>query len=1150
MQTPIKLNIYNKLGEITEKFIFIGNVDKNVENKLLEFEKTSKISKSMESTLKKYYGNKWKTILNIGYTGGFENSAEIFGETMVKNDNATDNNVVVENNNADDNATDNNIAVENENADKVINDIPDKKYTPKDENEDELDNITLEEINSISNIMEYKNDEPVEILDKKAKTKFIFEDFNILPNDNIIEFKKKISLATKIPIYKQNLWYVYNKKVYNLNYDIFINNKVAKVSIIKNIIDKNVEFINNIPILINFYNVKNLLKIKAYDTFSIINDIQLLGVTEFNLFNMDEFINNSNILSKNKKLDKSQIEIIYYGFINLFWPMLSLSAWVDYINTETSSFANIYPDLALNYDNNLKIYKMEKKITEEAMDLFYNKEKAELKNSIEKNIYISITNSIIKVQSSYDQNVINLRNLFDKLELNDNIISCKCSLLYKGKNIILNKTFADNNQIKLIAPLQSIMIRLLEENIYLDIFIFTNGNYNIKSKWPEERFYGFSEVFEIVSKKVNELVLIINNMGSYVINSNYKLEKMTDKNSKFSEIYVSLIYRKYMKFEEFKTIENILKEYSAANIVKLNSIDDINNTLQYYFSKGVYKFDDSIIEKNIVLQNYYNFLTNSTIKTKWQQLFQNVRNTTFQYRHGDIKISIEGIKEKEFDTFYMYILNIFSVLNSQKKKYTSVNTEKSIVIKKNIKTLKYQDPVLYDFKKLYNSPVVYSKICQKQHQPQILNEEEYRLMNDTQKEKVINYWNFTTKSPAYYHCPNHKYPFLQFIVKKHPKDYCIPCCRIKSIDEDNNSAKNIIYDACMKDHMYSNDKTNIISDTRYIMTYGKSITPGRICNLPEETVEPLLYESFSERVNEKDNKSVFYLYGIEQHVLYTKYVGYVSSLAFSLDLTIVDFINKTIKLITKNPDNFKNLLDGKIVKYFRSVDDLIMFLSDIFLAETKPLHETKSFPWNEIFQDIAYYYYNILSVIFEDKSIIGQENIKLKMTNKINSSNKILSKMYKILLIIHKKNVYNPIYLITPIVYFKTKIIDKKLFQNDVSKILSKIIEFENMDKITNKKLDITLDTYIKFQNSEYNKKKYFIESIFINKNNLCFYIEFSKISSKNKQLFYIPVKFSDYNTDSIINTNFQIKKFQTQFKILNEFIKDFNHWIDRKSVV
>jgi hypothetical protein len=1108
---PIKLHIYSKSGEIKNTYIFIGDVDADI-RKCLESTKRGPVSASNASKLKKYYGAKWKELLNISYKGGAENDID--------------------------------------------------------------DEITLEELNAIANIKkEVQSEELTEIsqsdipttntdtntkskLDHKSfanKTVYVY-DVNIYPHDNILEFKKKISLVLGIPIYKQHIWYEYSKKRFNLNYNLYLHDKAIQLSFLSSIImelrkdNSNLEKIEDIPILIDFYNAKKLLSIKAYDTFSVLENIIVeLGILEFNLIDLDEFVN-PNLLSK---LDKASIEVIYYGFIILFWPMFSYTTWLDYAHNPTT-FEKIYPDLGLNTESNKKMFNVEKNITDEAQELFTNKSLKKEKDDIEKFLYIGITYATVQVMSLYTSQILNLRNLFDKISLNDNIIACKCSTLHNGQKIIFNKTYKTNAAITTNIPLRSFILRIKTKINILDLYIYPDGNYAIKSKWPEEELYDFNSIFGEVSKLINPIIEMINKFGNYVINSNARIDKLNQKNVKFSEVSVSLIYRKSVKFMEFKILENILKEFESGGIIILNQINPANNTLEYYFSKGMYKFDANRIEKHFVLDNYYNFLTNALVKTKWQQLFTFYRNTTFQYRHGDIKISIEGIKESEFAIFYMYIVSALNKVHTQSKQYMPTRIEKSEQ-KRNIKSLKTQDPILYDFKKLYNSPIVYSKICQKPYQPIILNNEDYSALNNKDRNRTVKYWNFTTNSDAYYYCPNTRYPYIQFTIKKHPKDYCIPCCKKKSITKNDNKIKQAIFNTCLTDHKYQMEKTNLIQDTRYIMNYGKYISPGRICNLPENSIEPLLYENFSESTAgvepQCEEQNRYYIYGTEQHSENIKNTGYINILSFSLDISVKDLIHQLLQKIKADPSKFKILLNGQITRYFYSVKELT---TDIYNAFLQPLY-IKDIPWNELFIDLAYYYLNILTITFVDKS--NQfENIKLLIDGKISNPEQILNPNYKTLIVIRKHNYFNPIYYLNSIVFFRTKLITTKLFvhTDEVLKIIQKAIFFNEINKhnLSNKKAEITLSVLNSFANSTQNKH-YSISAYFINKDNQCYYIELTSTKSNGSNNIYIPVKFSSYTANDevdLIHECYSTHKYKMSLKLLNQFIKDFNHWIALES--
>jgi hypothetical protein len=1129
---PIKLNIYDKIG-ITKTFIFI--TDSGIRDILVAIQKTNKVSKTHESLLKKTYGSNWKMALEIGTTtGGFYVESDII-------DNDTNLPIIEDQDIADD-----------PDDDEIVPGIVEHDFDGPDHNFDEQEFVTMDDL---KDILASDGQAPPKPRGQQPRPTdraivYIFDECTIYPHDNIFEFKQKLAVLTDIPIYKQNIWYRIlgsRDPPKNLYYNIYLGNSAVSVSIIDDVINsEKPEYIEDIPVLVDYYNSRQYINVKMNEPFTLIKEFTEDGaIREFNMYNMDDFVSHSTLTNIK---DKNIIEIIYYGLIVLFWPMLTFSAWIDYIDNTADSFNKIYPEIGYNPINE-KMFKLEHDITESAF---------EIQADIKKKLFVGITYTTILVESQYYRNTINIRNLFDELKLDANMPACKCAIFYKSHNIVLTKVFMDSKEISTNISNSIIIIRIANEYSPLDLYIYQNGTYIIKSKWREDNLYKFDDIFEITSTKINPVIKMINELGAYVIDPNAKMELMTIKNAKTSESNMTLIYREQIKAQEFQVIKNILQEYQNAGIVRVHATNttDNENLLEYYFAKGMHKFNVKKIENIMPIDNYYSYLTNSVVNSRWIKSFQSSRKTIIHYKHGDIKITIDGIKDEEYSIFYIYMLNIFDTLYHQIKHYKSTSTTDAaaataVTIKQNVKTLVRSDPALYSFKKLYDSPIVYSRLCQRKHQPAIITEEAYNKLSKTEKERVTKYWNFTTNSPAYYKCPNAKYPNLQFIIKKHPKDYCIPCCKIKTIDKYKDIAKSAIYNSCMEHHQYTKEKHTSVVDTRYIMRYGKYITPGRICSLPEETIEPLFYESFFEpeasidhdtkEELEKEPSVKYYLYGIDQEIKYTTEVGYITSLIYAMDLSYKDFFKLVINALRSNDAAFKMLLNGHIFTYAKNAASLISSIESAFISPTV-LEDPVSLPWNNIFIDIAYHYLNILSVIFRDFSSPSQQNIKLVISSKINKIN-LQDQIYKIIFLVERNDVYNPIFKANSMVYFKTKLFHQKLFQHDDSivNVIIKIDEFNKSEMVTS--ATVTLNVYREFLS---NSSNYKLDVYYVNSSNQCYYI---KILRGTKAI-YIPVKFSDYVREKgieSIHIPFKIVD-ASPFELMYTFIKDLNHWIATKS--
>ena len=174
---------------------------------------------------------------------------------------------------------------------------------------DYADKITNLDNIDIDNIADTSSDniqvDSIQSVNKKYianhTTKYIFTDpfVSIYPEDNILVFKKKIYATIGIPIFRQHIWYTYNGRVYPLNYSIYSNSSLIFVNMATLLTKYNdpkydITNIDKIPVNQKYYQIKNTLKVKTNDTFSIMDEFyHKYGVTEFNMMDLDDFVKNS-----------------------------------------------------------------------------------------------------------------------------------------------------------------------------------------------------------------------------------------------------------------------------------------------------------------------------------------------------------------------------------------------------------------------------------------------------------------------------------------------------------------------------------------------------------------------------------------------------------------------------------------------------------------------------------------------------------------------------------------------------------------------------------------------------------------------------------------------------------------------------------------
>jgi hypothetical protein len=572
---PIKVNIISIKNVIKKTIVFVGIVPNNVRLELIKLE-TTEIYNVKNKILSKFYGKNWSIKLGLRKSklkkGGGINDPDpsdvIWGGDEFSFDNDTD---MPYSNEEDPNQT-------NSETDDIENSEEAIKYDVMDasmiDNIVSLDDLELLETEPVLESSDFKKVIQITSVEGSALTiKFIFSDpfVSLYPEDNVLEFKKKLYTVLNIPIYRQHLWYVYQGRIYPLSYSIFHNDSLLYINT-QNMLDKyndatsEQQLIETIPVNSKYYKMKSFIKITCRDTFTILDEYyHKFGITEYNLLDLNDFI-----LPARKSLnaiidDRYQIELIYYSFVMIYWPMLSLSVFIDYMKGE-SNIKKFYPDLHQPIEEVTQIYKLEKKITDEMLDLITNPNKKNLLKKIRGKLTNSITESIISVlkyQTSKDT-ILFIRNLFDIFPLTRKIIGCKCYIAHNGRNIILNKSWDVDMTINDIIPLDSILFKIridTETTKYISLILYKNGNYVIKSSWREESQYDFDDIFNITRELTRTVIDQINSFGSYVLGNQKIIPIMNKHNSKFTEIGMSMFYKRSLTLEQFTLLKNIMNDY-------------------------------------------------------------------------------------------------------------------------------------------------------------------------------------------------------------------------------------------------------------------------------------------------------------------------------------------------------------------------------------------------------------------------------------------------------------------------------------------------------------------------------------------------------------------------------------------------------------
>lgn len=974
-------------------------------------------------------------------------------------------------------------------------------------------------------------------LHKTGPVQFIY-DVDIYPEDKVSEFKIKLCDHLDIPMFRQHLWYTTAGQAFPMSYNFIQGGATQHVDMRDVISYDGKDSIYGMPVNMFLYRNKDTIKIEAYDNFTLIGNIyQRNGIKEFHLVDLETFVGPYRTeIAEITKTDKYQLQLLFHGFVVKFFPQLNLAAFVEYV--EERHLSQSYPHLEPKKDD-LGYLAKQQVLMRELYTLYEGDENRVRR--IDEILHKSLTETTLKIVSSNKGKLINLRILFDLFVLDDKVDALRLYDLVDGKSIMLDKYRAGGrvSQEKLIPGVLYFRVIVSEQpRQQLNLFLYPNGAYAIKSVWGEDQNIEFADVALLVDRHVNPIIRHINTLALQVMyHGTGALVEAGKSNVKFIDISKSMFWKKVLTTGEFKQLKVVLDQFAAAHIIQEKQAD--RNTVSYFFKRGMFEFDPRRIEKSAVIDNYYAYLFNSDIRQKWFMLFENIRVMTVTHRFSDVKIEITGIKEDEYHIFIRYIVLLMSQF--MRDRGTAPPREEPRVNTKPLNNLKEQDPHLYNFKKLYNSELVYSKLCQKPYQPNLLTQAQYDGLDKQSKTSTTKYWNFTTNTDAYYQCPNPKFPHVRFIVGKHPKGFCIPCCKITAPPANPKDKQRQIYDKCIQDHIYEKREVER-STSRYIMSYGKPIDIGRLSHLPETSLEPLFYETSVEdhghtaTEEEQDDliRAKYYLYGVPQNHPNAKHCGLLYCFSHAMGMNIDAMVTLICGKLEKYSSNFQMLLNGTITRWFSKPGDLISAFKTTFLSSGVPSEFTR---WNALVQDIALQFLEIYCITFEDRDTV----IQLRIPDYLDNIEDIYYPKHMHMVVLHNlaTDYWNPIYVLHKDLYFRAGIIDRKLFsfQSEIIQLIMEMIR--NKTREEHQTTRLTYDVLRKFvaQSSRYS-----IEQILVTQDNLCYGVHIDPVG-------YVPVHFSHFKWDEQHRVSFKSSDIHpASAPKLHEFCTRYNNWVAEES--
>jgi hypothetical protein len=739
--------------------------------------------------------------------------------------------------------------------------------------------------------------------------KVSLNNISFFEEDNVATLKRKLATITNIPQYRQHLHTIDHNcgplyyKIYNDSGDSI---DIQRPHLAAESLKTGETSIQDLAVDVSLFDIHEQIVVEAMDNFITLGNLaNKNGELLIEIHDLDDFINDTNreAMRMMAASDDIQLRMIYHGFITKYWPMLaSYDVFLAYLRNEM----DIYPDLSDNRDlrNEIDIMNIQTEFWRRPpTQVVENTERIDVNI---KSAVIHITRMAATSAKTFTltpgaagtsrfaraPRIMNPLNIFNSLPCSAQVPIMRLQMRIHNKPVMYTRmltaptvTQVTNKLVDTGALYEDVRQRLAPSNLWrleqlslavladvispIVLTLHDDGNYQVKTSWGDDSHIGFKELFERLDVHVAPLIRKINNMGRAVFINRHKLPELTERNARFSGLNLSVTYKHPVNDKILANLDALIKTYMDAGLLVQTPAEEriVGQIGAYYFTKGVNdieKYEAWAATFNGT--NQYVYLTDAKQKQKWP------RSERYLSIHSQsatsFRVDVTDLREEEFGFFKRFVIcliyrachtNIQLKQSSTTTKFDSPS--KKILIASEgtfttladlkkispLKLLRSRDPALYAANKTHGTAFVYSRICQKDHQPLIFDEQEYNALEPSLRDKTVKYYNYTTQGPAWYLCPNAKFPYLNFIVGQHPDNYCIPCCKKtppRDEEEKNTSKRANVYHICMECHKYSAENASShaeLINTRYIMNYGKIVDASRIGQLPDIIIRYLEY---------------------------------------------------------------------------------------------------------------------------------------------------------------------------------------------------------------------------------------------------------------------------------------------------------------------
>ena len=951
------------------------------------------------------------------------------------------------------------------------------------------------------NIDEIKEEKVVMSVDGDPQSIMIY------PYDNIVSLREKIYVATGIPPFRQHLLLKDNAGSIKLSYQITVSGSLLDINIFNELQCVKTNTILNIPIDTDVVARKTDINIAMMDMTYVMLMISGHYITEVLICDLFDILNPNNSEVEQLMQSEQQRELIYYGFIIKYFPILPYEGMVQ-VYEKKDDISYLYPCLKQPYTKLRSRFQQEKTL----MNTVYDNMKKSLtyiKSITKRDIYF-----ITRITAATVLPTVDVRNIFDNFELTKKYVYAAVKLRIGNSMFWVEKKFILYTDHINISMNNIDYDMMLIQTVEGDKIYISRNNITVETRYGEPDKMTFEDVNETLHGLIGPIITEINKLGVLIIEEgdiiDVKHLLIQTNNSN-----VEASWPENCTSDQFSKLREVLQLYEDADIlnVKSASVGQYDITMMAGVSCCTSNRLRAIMSQIPDTTNQYNYYSNLDVRHKWNEV---ARNTiSIVQKASNLTLLMNGFSKLEFQMILPIMLSLLYLFSSKVcGKMIIKDTEK---ITKRLKKLKGIDPDLYLLRRYDSNVAVYSVKCQADRQPVIYKTQELRNLSQTIKNRLIKFWNFTEQKPVYYDCPNRTYPHLSFRPHDHPLGYCLPCCKKLVPSEDSRQAKIdeichekfIIPPGQMEEIIKKLDKEHV-----HILSYGKTIPVDRF-----SYISPLIENNILMA------KTKYRLLGVPQNLPLMDDAGFIFSLLYILDVPMDKFAKDITKIITK--DIFGILDEGHTAK-FQSPDELKETIINMLVDTTRSsvnidLH---TIDWYNVISELVYMVYGIHFIILNDCE--GELKVRMLATTQVALLQDCDENKFAIV-VAHDNGIY-PLIEVPKTIIFNCK--------ND--DILTAIKEIVKTEINKTEYIGITLNNILAFIKDQ---KGYSVKALLLGKRGMVYAVNVRTPSSGD---VYVPCIYTEYLTSKYkIEDRFpDLDKFKRED--LYDFIDKYNNFIIR----